>query len=131
MCSSRGDAWERATSVELIDPTSAAGDTEFQVNAGIQIQGGAFRGDGLTKKHSFRLLFKDKWGVSKLNFPLLGPDSTDSFDSVTLRADANDGWQWNGAGGKALYSRDMWHRQTQRAMGDPSSDGARVPPLEI
>ena len=122
----RGDAWERATSVELIDPTNSAGDTEFQVNAGIQIQGGAFRGDGLTKKHSFRLLFKDKWGVSKLNFPFFGPDSTDSFDSITLRADANDGWQWSGAGGEALYSRDFWSRITQRDMGQPASDGNRV-----
>ena len=122
----RGDQWERATSVELIDPTNGAGDTEFQVNAGIQIQGGAFRGDGLTKKHSFRLLFKDRWGVSKLNFPIFGPDSADSFDSITLRADANDGWQWSGAGGEALYSRDLWSRMTQRAMGHPGADGARV-----
>src|SRR5215212_10400705 len=101
----RGDSWERATSVELIDPDGDRSH-EFHVNAGIQVQGGAFRSDGLTKKHSFRLLFKDKWGVSKLEYPLFGPDSADEFDSVTLRADANDGWQWDSAGGQALYARD-------------------------
>lgn len=126
----RGDAWERATSVELIDPNGGVGgspgDTEFQVNAGIQIQGGAFRGDGLTKKHSFRLLFKDKWGVPKLNFPFFGPDSADRFDSITLRADNNDGWQWSGAGSEALYARDLWSRMAQRAMGHPSADGNHV-----
>src|SRR5256885_17180666 len=76
----RGDAWERGASVELIDPNGGA--DEFQVNTGLQIQGGAFRGDGLTKKHSFRLLFKDKWGVSKLSYPFFGPDSTDEFQSI-------------------------------------------------
>src|SRR5688500_5996956 len=49
----RGDEWERAASVELIDPGNGADPTaalragttpgEFQVNAGIQIQVGAFR----------------------------------------------------------------------------------------
>jgi hypothetical protein len=72
------------------------------------------------------LLFKDKWGVSRLNFPLFGNDATDSFDSVTLRADANDGWQWSGAGGEALYARDMWSRMALRDMGQPASDGSRV-----
>jgi len=64
--------------------------------------------------------------ISRLNFPLFGNDATDSFDSVTLRADANDGWQWSGAGGEALYARDMWSRMALRDMGQPASDGSRV-----
>jgi hypothetical protein len=121
-----GDAWERGTSVELVDPTGGGAGREFQVDAGIQIQGGAFRSHGLTKKHSFRLVFKDKWGPSKLEFPLFGPGSADRFDTITLRADANDMWNIFPTAQYALYSRDMWTRATQRAMGQPSSDGNRV-----
>ncbi|MCA9242057.1 MAG: chitobiase/beta-hexosaminidase C-terminal domain-containing protein, partial [Planctomycetales bacterium] len=44
---------ERATSVEWITPDGAA---EFQVDSGIQMQGGAFRSQFFTRKHSFRLV---------------------------------------------------------------------------
>ena len=51
----QGVAWERAASVEWIDPDGEPG---FQVDAGLRIQGGAFRGFNLSRKKSFRLLFK-------------------------------------------------------------------------
>ena len=46
--SSAWDAWERAVSVEWLDPDRAEG---FQIDAGIKIQGGAFRNFGLTLKN--------------------------------------------------------------------------------
>ena len=51
---SEGVDWERGTSVELIHPD---GTTGFQVNAGLRMQGGAFRRHDLSRKHSLRLLF--------------------------------------------------------------------------
>lgn len=38
------------------------------------MQGGAFRGFGLTPKKSFRLLFKTQYGAGKLEYPLFGPE---------------------------------------------------------
>ena len=118
-----GPAWERPTSVELINPDGTEG---FQIDSGIRIQGGAFRGFGLTKKKSFRLLFKTTYGPGKLNYPLFGADATDQFDTLTLRMESNDGWQWDGAGGQPQYARDEFLRRTQLAMGQPASHGKNV-----
>ena len=118
-----GSQWERATSVELIHPDGTQG---FQVDAGIRIQGGAFRGIGLTRKKSFRLLFKNTYGPGKLNYPLFGDDAVDEFDTLTLRMEANDGWQWANVGGGALYARDEFTRRTQLAMQQPASHGSRA-----
>lgn len=112
--SSRGTNWERAVSLELICPDGSPG---FQENAGIRIQGGAFRSFGLTKKKSFRLVFRDRFGAGKLHYPFFGPDATDRFDTITLRAYNNDGYQWDSAGGKALYVRDTFALALARDMG--------------
>jgi hypothetical protein len=110
----RGMAWERPASLELIDPKGASG---FQIDAGVRIQGGAFRGFGLTKKKSFRLFFRSEYGHGKLHYPLFGPDAVDSFDTLVLRANNNDGWQWDAAAGQPLYIRDAFADATARAMG--------------
>ena len=45
-------------------------------------------------KHSFRVLFKDRYGAGKLRFPVF-PDSTiTNFDTLTLRAGFNNTWHW-------------------------------------
>ena len=115
----RGDAWdnwERPVSAELIYPDAREG---FQENAGLKIQGGAFRRFDLTMKKSFRLVFREEYGATKLNFPLFGPDATDAFDTVVLRANGNDAWKY--AGSHALYIRDAFAMETARAMGMVSS----------
>lgn len=117
---SSGEAWERATSVELIHPDGEEG---FQIDAGIRIQGGAFRGFGLTRKKSFRFLFKSTYGEGKLEYPLFGPDAATAFDTLTARMESNDGWQWSGADWRPQYARDQFLRDVQRAMGQPSSNG--------
>ena len=114
----RGVAWERPCSVEVIYPHGGAG---FQTDAGIRIQGGAFRSHSLTKKHSLRLLFKRIYGSSKLAYALFGPGAPDRFDTITLRANSNDGWQWDAAGAKPVYVRDSFGRETVLAMGGAAS----------
>ncbi|MGI9428086.1 MAG: chitobiase/beta-hexosaminidase C-terminal domain-containing protein, partial [Bythopirellula sp.] len=118
-----GVAWERATSVELIQPDGSPG---FQVDAGIRIQGGAFRRHDLSRKHSLRLLFKSEYGPTKLNFPLFGEGAVDEFDTVTLRMDSNDGWAWSSAGNQPQYARDEFGRRTQLALGQVGSHGTRM-----
>ncbi len=121
---SRGVAWERPCSVELIVPDGVP-ELQFQEDCGIRIQGGAFRSDGLTKKHSLRLLFKEIYGATKLRFPLFGP-GVDRFDTITLRAGANDGYAWNAARLTEQYTRDEFGRELQRATGNPAARGIFV-----
>ncbi|MEX2142291.1 MAG: lamin tail domain-containing protein [Pirellulales bacterium] len=118
-----GAAWERATSIEYILPD---GSDAFQIDAGIQIQGGAFRRHDLTKKKSFRVNFKEQYGAAKLEYPLFGENATDEFDNFILRAENNDGWQWSSAGSRPLYSRDEWAARTQLEMGQPAVHGHHV-----
>ncbi|MBN2473465.1 MAG: lamin tail domain-containing protein [Pirellulales bacterium] len=115
-----GVAWERATSVEWIDPD---GDDRFQVDCGIRIQGGWFRQDSGTKKHSLRLLFKSDYGPTKLAFPLFGESAVDRFDTITLRAGANDAYSWDAAYLTEQYTRDEFGRSLQRAAGQVGSHG--------
>ena len=75
--------------MELIHPNGSGG---FQEDCGIRIQGGAFRRHNLSKKHSFRLLFKGIYGATKLRYPIFGPGVPDRFDTITLRANANDAY---------------------------------------
>ncbi len=114
-----GINWERPTSVELIDPDGSEG---FQVDAGIRIQGGWFRRTA-TKKHSLRLLFKREYGPTKLDYPWFGADAVDRFDTLTLRAGANDGYAWSAARYTEQYTRDEFGRSLQRAAGQVSSHG--------
>ena len=118
-----GIAWERPASVELIFPDGSEG---FQVNCGIRIHGGYFRRHNATKKHSFRLLFKGIYGPTKLQFPLFGKDAVDSFETIVLRAGANDGYSWNAAGYTEQYTRDEFGRSLQRATGNAGAHGTFV-----
>ncbi len=119
----RGAAWEKGVSAELFPPDGPAG---FQVDAGLSIQGGAFRGFGLTRKKSFRLLFKSIYGPARLHYPFFGPEAADEFDSLTLRANNNDGYQWDSAAGKALYIRDGFALASAREMGMTVSHSSYV-----
>ncbi|MHC1766067.1 MAG: CotH kinase family protein [Verrucomicrobiia bacterium] len=108
----RGDLWERPTSLELIDPTGREG---FQADAGLRIQGGAFRRFDLTLKKSFRVVFRDNYGRTTLAYPLFGPDAAQEFDNFVLRANSNDAYPyWSG---RALYIRDAFAMESARAMG--------------
>lgn len=119
---SSGVNWERATSLELIDPANPDGSNDFQHDCGIRIQGGAFRSFGLTLKKSFRVLFKDIYGPSKLRYPLFGPAAAQQFDTLVFRMESNDGYQW-GNRTNVQYARDEFGRRSQLAMGSPSSHG--------
>jgi len=117
-----GVAWERATSAELIYPDGTEG---FQVECGIRIQGGWFRQTGV-KKHSLRLLFKDVYGAAKLNYAWFGEDAAGQFDTITLRAGANDGYTWKDAHYTEQYIRDQFGRSLQEATGNVAAHGTFV-----
>ena len=112
----RGDLWERAASLEMIYPNGQAG---FQQDAGIRIQGGAFRSFGLSLKKSFRLVFRERYGAGTLRYPLFGENAAEEFDNFILRANSNDGWPYGG--GSALYVRDAFAVESMRRMGRVAS----------
>jgi hypothetical protein len=109
---------ERPVSVELIHPDGADG---FQVDAGLRLQGGAFRSHELTRKHSLRLVFRKSYGAAALEHPLFGRRAARRFDTLTLRAGANDSWQWATAGEQGLYIRDSFARETLLDLGGIAS----------
>lgn len=112
----RGDQWERACSVEWLPPDGGAG---FAINGGIQMQGNYNRLPDKSPKHSFRLLFKERYGPSKLRFPIFPGSPVTNFNTLVLRAGYNNTWiHWDErANGRADLARDAWMKDTQRAMG--------------
>lgn len=119
-----GIAWERPISLEWIDPS---GQGTFQAGAGLRIQGGYFRQRGVTRKHSLRLLFKDIYGPGKLRqdfFHEFG--AAREFDTLVLRAGANDGYSWDAARDTEQFLRDEFGRRTFLAMGQVSGRGRFV-----
>ena len=115
-----GLAWERPTSLELINSPDAQdpnGITDFQIDAGIRIRGGFSRSGG-DPKHSFRFFFRSDYGASKLDYPLFGDDGVTSFDDLDLRTDQNYSWAF-GNDGRMTLARDPWSDLTMRNLGEP------------
>ncbi|MGE3310250.1 MAG: CotH kinase family protein [Limisphaerales bacterium] len=119
-----GLSWERPVSMEWIEPE---GSRVFQVDAGLRIQGGYFRSRNATHKHSLRLLFKDEYGPGRLRgdlFDVFG--ATREFDTLVLRAGANDGYAWDAARDTEQFLRDEFGRRLHLAMGQVSPHGRFV-----
>jgi hypothetical protein len=83
----RGAESERACSAEMILPDGTGG---FQIDCGLRIQGGMNR--VRSPKHSFRLVFKEKYGAGKLHYAMFPDSPVEKFDTLVLRADYNNSW---------------------------------------
>ncbi|RYD67341.1 MAG: hypothetical protein EOP83_03015, partial [Verrucomicrobiaceae bacterium] len=118
----RGYAWERAASMEWINPPDATnpnGTSEFQINAGLRLRGGYSRSTD-NPKHSFRMFFRGEYGDSKLAYPLFGRYGAQEFDQIDLRTAQN--YSWSFAGDDAnTFLREESTRQAQLDMGQPGS----------
>ena len=121
--SGHGVKWERPTSMELIYPPAPGEDRTYQINCGIRIQGETSRSRNL-KKHSMRLLFKEIYGPTKMEFPLFEDSAVSRFDTITLTG--GHGNSWPGGFSSAQYIRDTWIKDTQIAMGRLASASTYV-----
>ena len=122
---SDGPLWERPASVEWITTDGSEG---FQVDCGIRIYGGMGRSPW-AKKHTFRLFFRGSYGPTRLEYPVFGDDAVDSFDSLILRANFNDGWHmlWDAWKLDRVQSiRDEWIRASYIDMGRLAPHGTFV-----
>ncbi len=110
----RGNAWERAASVELIHPDGSNG---FQEDCGVRIHGFGWRPHEITAKHSLRLEFRERYGKTKLDYPLFEDAPVERFDSIVLRSQGSKGWQDFRDPEQTQYLHDAFARDTARDMG--------------
>ena len=117
-----GNDWERPASIEYFDRN---GTKEFQVNCGLKLHGGHSRRPEKTPKHSFTIIFREKYGISKLRYPLFDADATDEFNSIVLRATYGNTWlHMNHSERKhTQLIRDLWAKDTHLDMGLPAGHG--------
>ncbi|MCP4454662.1 MAG: hypothetical protein GY809_24650, partial [Planctomycetes bacterium] len=120
---SSGKAWERAVSAEWIQQDGEEG---FHVNCGLRIDGTQFRQPTVSKKHSLRLLFKNRYGPARLDYPVLGDEGSQSFDTLILRAGESDSYAWEGARMAEQFVRDEFARSLQARAGHASARGRFV-----
>ncbi len=112
-----GRIWERPASLEWLRTDGIPG---FQIDAGLRIRGGFSRGD-FNPKHSFRLFFRQEYGVDSLRYPLFDTEGADRFEKMDLRTAQNYAWSndtFNDAR-RNTFLRDVFARDTQAAMGQP------------
>ena len=117
-----GDGWERPVSVEYFNSDGSEG---FHVDCGVRLQGGHSRRPEKSPKHSFRLVFKSKYGPSKFEYPLFGDDATSTFNTITLRAGFCNSWHHHESyqRNRSQLLRDTWAKDTQLEMGQLSGHG--------
>jgi len=120
-----GDGWERPASIEYFDRN---GLKEFQIDCGLKLHGGASRQAEKTPKHSFTISFREKYGQSKLHYPLFGKEAADEFNSIVLRATYGNTWLHMSSGERKRDQliRDLWAKDTQLDMGMSAGHGDYV-----
>lgn len=108
-----GHGWTRPASIELIGGPQQH---DLSTTCGLRLHGGHGRLAEKNPKHSFRLVFKEKYGPKTLQYPVFGDDEPAKFDQLVLRCHFGNAWQhWSESNRtKAQYSRDVWARRMQR-----------------
>lgn len=116
----------------------AEGGDGFQEEAGVEIHGNITRDKGFTPKHSFNVIFRNRYGASQLRQTVFKDSPVDRFDRLVLRAGSTDTWptiNWDTSlvdgvqrwvRDEASYVRDQWVRDAQLDMGQVSSHGSYV-----
>ncbi|HUF62975.1 MAG TPA: lamin tail domain-containing protein [Verrucomicrobiales bacterium] len=113
----KGDRFEMACSLELLLPD---GTTGFDTTCGIRLHGNASREPRKSPKHSFKLNFRNVYGVSRLDYALFPGSPSREYDDIILRADFNSSWlHWDGGvqRPKGTRMRDAFCKETFRDMG--------------
>ena len=78
-----GSAWERAASVEWIDPSGSPG---FTIDCGTNIQGATSTSRLIRNQLSMALKFKSEYGPTKLEYDLFPESGIERFDYIVLDA---------------------------------------------
>jgi hypothetical protein len=117
--------WERACSVEYLDPASA---TTFSADAGVRVFGGAASSPELNDKMGLRIVFRGEYGPGRLDtdmFERVGPAANrlntivlrSHWGSSFLRNPVLTGWAGETYPWEACYMRDIYANESYRATG--------------
>lgn len=120
-----GHGWTRPASIELIGGEQMH---DLSATCGLRLHGGHGRLAEKNPKHSFRLVFKEKYGDKTLKYPVFGDEEPAKFDQLVLRCHFGNSWQhWSESNRQmAQYTRDVWARMMQRKMGRTSVNALYV-----
>ena len=126
-----GNGWTRPASVEIFGSGKSVADgktIDLSTTCGLRLHGGHGRLAEKNPKHSFRLVFKEKYGPKTLKYPLFGENEPSKFDQLVLRCHFGNTWQHWAEGNRqnAQYTRDVWARRMQRKIGDTSVNALYV-----
>jgi hypothetical protein len=124
-----GRSSERRNSLEFINPAAAS--DQFQIDAGIEIQGHSSPTRWNSDKLSFQVKFKDLYGPSKLEFPLFtgspdGEHAAAKFDTLILDAMFNYSWIHANATVQSNYARFVTD-QVVSDLQNMASHGGQAP----
>jgi CotH kinase protein/Chitobiase/beta-hexosaminidase C-terminal domain/Lamin Tail Domain len=117
----RGLAWEKACSVELMDPAGL--EPGFHETAKVEVHGNSSRTPWRMQKHSLRVTFSSDFGASKLGYPLYPGRAVREYNKFVLRGCFTDSWglvSWTDSRYRpddSVYFRDIWMRRSHTAMG--------------
>lgn len=117
---SRGTAWERRCSLELIHPDGSPG---FQENCIVEVHGNSSRRPWRMHKHSLRITFRSSVGASRLDYNFFPDSPLDRWNKIVLRACFTDSWglvSWDPGRYRpndSQYIRDVWMKQSMGDMG--------------
>jgi hypothetical protein len=123
----RGAEWERPVNVEYFEPGGRLG---FNVPAGIRIHGNFSRLFNIKK--SYRLYFRNDYGLDRLNYRLFEDTPVTTFDKLVLRAGFQDTFTHRNIPDRAnreqtaKYISDQVVRNLHRDMGQPIAHGRWV-----
>jgi Chitobiase/beta-hexosaminidase C-terminal domain/Lamin Tail Domain/CotH kinase protein len=123
---SAGAAWEREASLEMIKPD---GSTAFQENCIVEIHGNSSRRPWRMQKHSFRVTFRSTVGPAQLDYNIFPDSPVRLWNKLVLRGCFTDSWglvSWDPGRYRpndSQYLRDVWMKESLRAMGQPSTHG--------
>ena len=125
-----GSQWIKPASMEIIYPGGTR--ASLHAGAGLRIHGGLSRQHWHCPKHSFSLVFKDKYGTGKFDYKLFDDTAVRKWDELVLRASSTDAFAVEYVGAyeypndRATYLRDPWMKDSAAAMGQPTSHSRYV-----
>ncbi|MCR5361489.1 MAG: CotH kinase family protein [Bacteroidales bacterium] len=120
-----GHGWTRPASIELFGGPQKH---DMSATCGLRLHGGHGRLAEKNPKHSFRLVFKEKYGTKSLKYKLFDDEKLGKYDQLVLRCHFGNAWQHWGESNRqqAQYTRDVWARRMQRKIGRTSVNALYV-----
>jgi hypothetical protein len=116
---SRGEAWERPASVELI---TTNGVEDWHASAGIHIMGLTSRSLSITPKLNLMLLFNTQYGTPWLTEPFFGTNGPNRIKRIALRTNTRESWLYEENGfGTGTYIVDGFAKESLLDSGEPGT----------